>query len=127
MEQGKESERLRVRIENTTEPENVTLIFPRRNSRPNFVDSNDSSKPLIEVDARDKPEPPIAGPEIDDFDDDDDDREVASAPYPGVDDGFFGNGDPPRDPDAEDIPTIGPRAGKCITLFIKKESFISFK
>lgn len=119
MEQDKEPESLRLRVGNTTAPDKVTFILPRRNSRTDFVGSNDSSKPLIEVDSRDKPEPPIAGPEIDDLDDDDDDREVPSAPYPGVDDGFFGNGDPPRDPDAEDIPTIGPRAGKCITLFIR--------
>lgn len=107
-------ESLRLRVGNTTEPDKVTFL-PRRNSRTDLVGSNDLNKPLIEVDARDKPEPPIAGPEIDDLDDDDD-REVANAPYPGVDDGFFGNGEPPRDPDAEDIPTIGPRAGNCIII-----------
>lgn len=102
----KKSEQLRIR---PSEPRAVTFT-PRRNSgaETDFL-NNESSRPLIETDRRDKPEPPIAGPEIDDLDDDD--REVATAPYPGVDDSFFGNGDPPRDPDAEDYPTIGPRAG----------------
>lgn len=115
-EQDKELESLRVRVGNTTEPNKVTFL-PRRNSRTDIVGSNDSNKPLIETDARrNKPEPPIAGPEIDEFDDnDDDDREVAREPYPGVDDGFFSNGgEPPRNPDAEEFPGIEPRAGKCI-------------
>ncbi|RZB38637.1 uncharacterized protein BDFB_010595 [Asbolus verrucosus] len=66
--------------------------------------------------------PPLAESEIDD--DLDDDREVVSKPYPGVDDGFFNGAadDKPKDegnPDAEDIPkhdtdeipVITPRAG----------------
>lgn len=113
MEQSKESESLRLRVGNATESDSVTFL-PRRNSRTDFGSSNHSRKPLLETDTRDNPEPPIAGPEIDDLDDDE--REVINSPYPGVDDGFFGNGEPPRDPDAEDIPTIGPRAGKCISL-----------
>lgn len=59
----------------------------------------------------------LARAEIDDLDENDD-REVVSAPYPGVDDGFFGNRsgtDPPPDkrkdnenPDVETITPVKP-------------------
>lgn len=75
------------------------------------------SIPLVE---REKPQPPLAGPEIDDLDDNDD-RVVVTDPYPGVDDGFFSNGNAPRgngDPEVEnvpvhpdDYPALVPRAG----------------
>lgn len=74
-------------------------------------DRDESSIPLIE---HSNSKPPLARLEIEEFDDDD--REVATAPYPGVDDGFFGNGEKPADPDVEtinpdEIPEIYPRAG----------------
>lgn len=77
------------------------------------TEHEESSMPLIEYS---KLKPPLARLEIEDLDEDDDDREVASTPYPGVDDGFFGNGEKPADPDVEtinpeNIPEIFPRAG----------------
>lgn len=61
-----------------------------------------------------KPKPPLAGPEIDDLDDDD--RTSVTKPYPGVDDGFFSeNGNhgtdnkTPISPDVENIPPSAPK------------------
>ncbi|GLV39256.1 Ninjurin A [Carabus blaptoides fortunei] len=63
-------------------------------SRPRRQVNNDTSiemsKPLLEPDAR-NPGPPLAGPEVDDLDSDD--RETVHHSQPGVDDGFFSNGD----------------------------------
>lgn len=131
MENRSESQQMRLAVGNTTEPSKVSFSN-RRNSGADLETDKDSSRPLIETDfARDKSQPPIARLEIDELDDDDDGREVASTPYPGVDDGFFGNGEPPRDPDAEDIPTIGPRAGTCtikiaVSLFFYYGGILSF-
>lgn len=111
MENNSETEKLLLRVGNATGPNQVTFSS-QRNTQSGFVADKNMSGPLIETDAKDKPEPPIAGPEIDDLDDDDD-REVAATPYPGVDDGFYGNGEPPRDPDAEEFfPGIDDRAGR---------------
>jgi hypothetical protein len=72
--------------------------------------------PLVLVNGN---KPPLASSETDD--EFDDDREVVSAPYPGVDDGFFnGDADKPKEenPDSEnlpkhdgDVPVIMSRAG----------------
>lgn len=63
-------------------------------SRPRRQANNDisieMSKPLLEPDAP-NPGPPLAGPEVDDLDSDD--RETVTHSQPGVDDGFFSNGD----------------------------------
>lgn len=111
MENNSESEKLLIRVGVETGPTQVTFSS-QRNSQSSVVADKNLSGPLIETDTRDKLRAPIVGSEIDELDDDDD-REVAATPYPGVDDGFFGNGEPPRDPDAEDfIPEIDDRAGR---------------
>lgn len=84
-------------------------------------EKNNESLPLIEK-LPPNSKPPLAGPETDD--DDIDDRQVSTKPYPGVDDGFFGNGTgdnpdvekvpthPEFEGDDDEIPTLGPRAGE---------------
>ncbi|KAB0797822.1 hypothetical protein PPYR_08815 [Photinus pyralis] len=76
---------------NLLNPESSNLYKNRRISNPADATQrkgSDSAIPLIDID---KPfNPPLANPEIDDTLDD---REVVNAPYPGVDDGFFSNGD----------------------------------
>ncbi|OWR40654.1 hypothetical protein KGM_211610 [Danaus plexippus plexippus] len=53
-----------------------------------------SLQPLLEPD-KEKPKPPLAGPEIDDLDE----RPADATPYPGIDDGLLENGDKnPYDP-----------------------------
>ncbi|XP_068630151.1 ninjurin-A [Battus philenor] len=57
------------------------------NNHNNGLDSETThpSQPLLEPD-RDRPKPPLAGPEIDDLDDE---KPTDLAPYPGIDDGFL--------------------------------------
>lgn len=74
-----------------------------RRVRREDAEPNSEKIPLVTVNDE---KPPLAGPETDD--DPDDDREVVSQPYPGVDDGFF-NGDPEKSGD--EVPTITSRAG----------------
>lgn len=110
----------------TAQNTNIVVIPPKPHSEPtmNLTDNarirtsfpkeqDESNIPLIE---HSNLKPPLARLEIEEFDDDDD-REVATnTPYPGVDDGFFGIGEKPMDPDVEtinpdEIPEIYPRAG----------------
>ncbi|XP_063903384.1 ninjurin-A-like [Zophobas morio] len=85
---------------------------PSRIRRENVTPNMAEKVPLVEV--IDNEKPPLATAETDD--DSNDDREVVSAPYPGVDDGFFNeNGDKKSEdgdkksedgdnPDSEDFP-----------------------
>ncbi|KAF5297800.1 hypothetical protein FQA39_LY11949 [Lamprigera yunnana] len=77
---------------NFLNPENSNLYRSRRSTTPDSaLKSTIESIPLI--DAGKDGRPPLANPEIDDnFDD----REFVHQPYPGVDDGFFANGDGPN-------------------------------
>lgn len=112
MENNKESHAEQLRLLPADGNHRVTFLSGK-NSGSDIFAANEASERLTEGDkGGDKPQPPMARSEIDDLDEDDDEGEVATKPFPGVDDGFYDNGDPPRDPDAEDfIPTIGPRAG----------------
>lgn len=71
-------------------PNNVLLDSERNHyangkHHPTDNDSAHSSQPLLEPD-REKPRPPLAGPEIDDLDGD---PPKDATPYPGIDDGLL--------------------------------------
>ncbi|XP_046968019.1 ninjurin-A isoform X1 [Vanessa cardui] len=55
------------------------------NNKSDGSDSTLSSQPLLEPD-KDRPKPPLAGPEIDDLDDE---QPNEATPYPGIDDGLL--------------------------------------
>ncbi|KAI5638183.1 ninjurin domain-containing protein [Phthorimaea operculella] len=66
------------------------------------------TQPLLEPD-RDRPKPPLAGPEVDDLDGDE--KPTDAAPYPGIDDGLLepdekkpnGHDHHGKDPDGNDV------------------------
>ncbi|KAJ2937471.1 hypothetical protein O0L34_g19177 [Tuta absoluta] len=68
------------------------------------------TQPLLEPD-RDRPKPPLAGPEVDDLEGDE--KPTDAAPYPGIDDGLLEPGDKKpnghdhhgKDPDGNDVDT----------------------
>ncbi|XP_077292409.1 uncharacterized protein LOC143915581 isoform X2 [Arctopsyche grandis] len=74
-----------------TTPTSADPLLPHsRNRRDTHAkeEHTDHSQPLLETDST-NPKPPLAGPEIDDMDDDRDTLPASPDSHPGVDDGFF--------------------------------------
>lgn len=106
------SERSTVHNTNNVAPHveiNILAEEERRNSTINATTNNEST-PLLEVSGTTpkaiNTKPPLARLELLDDDIDDDDREVVTTPYPGVDDGFFSNGGKPKEDDNPDVETV---------------------